>query len=43
MKTRSVDKLLYKNYLKKAREFLNVCSDSFLKEEWNAVVVNKCK
>ena len=40
MKTRNVDKSMYKNYLKKAREFLNVCDNSFLKEEWNAAVVN---
>ena len=40
LKTRSVNKHLYKNYLKKAEEFMNACNDSFLKEDWNAAVIN---
>ena len=40
LKTRNVEKHLYKNYLKKAEEFMNACNNSFLKEDWNAVVIN---
>jgi len=40
LKTRIVEKHLYKNYLKKAEEFINACNDSFLKEDWDAVVIN---
>ena len=40
LKTRNVEKHLYKNYLKKAWEFMNSCNDSFLKEEWDAAVIN---
>ena len=40
LKTRIVEKHLYKNYLKKAEEFINACNDYFLKEDWDAVVIN---
>lgn len=40
MKTRNVEKHLYKNYLKKSEEFMNACNDSFAKEEWDAAVIN---
>ena len=40
LKTRNVEKHLYTNYLKKAEEFMNACNDSFLKEEWDASVIN---
>lgn len=40
MRTRSVDKFLYKNYLKKAEECRQAMDDAYSRENWNAAVVN---
>ena len=40
MRTRSVDKFLYKNYLKKAEECRQAMDDAYGRENWNAAVIN---
>lgn len=40
MNTISVEKSLYKNYLKKAREFLQTSDDELIKDNWNSTVLN---
>jgi len=40
MRTRSVDKFLNKNYLKKAEECRQAMDDAYTRENWNAAVVN---
>ena len=40
MNTAEVEKTLYKNYLKKAREFLQTSDDELIKEKWNSAVLN---
>ena len=40
MKTRSVDKHKYKNYLAKADEFFDMMNDSFAKRKFNPTVLN---
>lgn len=40
MKTRSVDKHKYRNYLAKADEFFDMMNDSFAKRKFNPAVLN---
>jgi len=40
IRTSSVPKLNYINYLKKAEEFLSSAQDSLIKEKWNAAGLN---
>lgn len=40
MRTRHVDKSLFRNYLKKAEESLESAKDSLQKERWNAAVIS---
>ena len=40
MKTRSVDKYKYRNYLKKAKEFYDTMNDSMAKNNFNSAVLN---
>ena len=40
MKTRSVDKHKYRNYLVKADEFFDMMNDSFAKRKFNPTVLN---
>jgi len=40
MKTRAVNKYLYSNYLKKAEELMETAKDAYIKERWNATVIN---
>ena len=40
MKSRSVDKHKYKNYLAKADEFFDIMNESFAKRKFNATVLN---
>ncbi len=40
MKTRPVNKYLYKNYLKKAEELEETAKDAYSKNNWNATVIN---
>lgn len=40
VKTKSISKSLYKNYLEKVDEFLAAMRDAYLKENWNAVGLN---
>ena len=40
MKTRPVNKYLYSNYLKKAEELMETAKGAYLKERWNATVIN---
>lgn len=40
MRTRSVDKSKFKDYLKRAEECLNATDKSFANKEWNARVIN---
>lgn len=40
MKTRSVNKYLYGNYLKKADELIETARGAHSKNNWNAVVIN---
>ena len=40
MKTRAVNKYLYSNYLKKAEELMETAKDAYMKERWNATVIN---
>ncbi len=40
MRTRHVDKSLFRNYLKKADESLESAKDCMQKERWNAAVIN---
>ena len=39
-RTRDVEKSLYSNHLKKAKECLNAAQNSFIEEEWNASTIN---
>ncbi|MFQ6003567.1 MAG: hypothetical protein ACE5KJ_07460 [Candidatus Zixiibacteriota bacterium] len=40
MRTRSVDKFLYRNYIKKAEECRQAMNDAYSKGNWNATVIN---
>ncbi|MBI5347045.1 MAG: HEPN domain-containing protein [Candidatus Aenigmarchaeota archaeon] len=40
MRTRPVNKYLYKNCLKKAEEFMESAKGAFLKSHWNSAVTN---
>jgi len=39
-RTRDVEKSLYSNHLKKAKECLNATQNSFIEEEWNASTIS---
>ncbi|MBW2975526.1 HEPN domain-containing protein [Candidatus Woesearchaeota archaeon] len=40
MKNRTVDKTLYRNYLKKSNECLESATDSISRQNWNAAVIS---
>lgn len=40
MKTRAVNKYLYKNYLQKAEECFEAAKDAYAKDHWNTTVIN---
>jgi len=38
--TKTINKSQYKNYLRKADEFISAMRDAYLNENWNAVALN---